>query len=281
MTSTTLNLHRPLKALGTTCAAAALVLLAGCGTTTTPGSAPSATAAAADGCIANFDAATDYFPVKQTLETAKNFTLSYHQSYQVLTVKEPVQGGKPETYVLVKCGAPAPELVGDIAAAKVVTTPVKSIFSASTTHIPSLEALRTLDLLTGVSSKAFISSKAAQQRVADSSVTEFAATGTADAEKIVSAKPDVLITGGFEDPGYATVRDAGVAVLADAEFLETDPLGRAEWIKYFAALTGTEEIANQTFTKISGDYRAAVDVAGQAEPQEVVVSQLIDLCGIV
>src|SRR6185312_15289543 len=189
------------------------------------------------GCITDFDADTDYYPVKSTLDHATNFTLSYHKSYQVLTVVQPEQGAKPESYVLVKCGAPKPELTGDLAEAQVVTTPVQSLFSASTSHLPNLVALDQLDVLTGVASKSFISEKQVLDRVADPDVVEFAPASTVDAEKVVAAKPDVLITGGYADPAYATIEKAGIPVLADAEWLENDPLGRAEWIKYFAALT--------------------------------------------
>lgn len=262
------------RRFGIVTAAAALVGLTACGAATeAPPAANPAASVGADGCITSFDPAVDYFPVKQKLEYAENFTLSYHNSYQVLTVKQPVVGGKAESYVLVKCGAKAPELTGELAGAQVVTTPVKSLFSASTTHLPSLEALDRLEVLTGVGSKAFISSKAALDRVAQPGVTEFAAAGTTDAEKVVSAKPDVLIGGGIDDPGFATVRDAGIPVLGEADFLETYPLGRAEWIKYFAALTGTEETAASTFATITKDYQDAVSLAIKAKPTDAVVSQ--------
>ncbi len=266
--------HRRLAVLAS---AGMLAALAACGSSTSSRQPAASTGPGAsigpDGCITNFDARTDYFPDKQKLEHAQNFTLTYHNSYQVLTVKQPTQGGKPESYLLVKCGADKPKLTGELAKATVVSTPVKSLFSASTTHIPSLEVLGSLDLLTGVASKAYISSKAAQQRVKDPDVVEFAAAGTADAEKIVAAKPDALITGGFDDPAFATVRQAGIPVLADADFLETDPLGRAEWIKYFAALTGKEKQAQIVFSKVAENYRDAVGEASGANPAKVVVSQ--------
>lgn len=251
-------------------AALSLLALSACGTTGESGTSPEQSAPT-DGCITDFEEGTDYYPDKVTLEHAENFTLEYHDHYQVITVKQPTAGGEPETYVLTKCGAQPPELTGDLEGAVALETPVDSIFSASTTHIPSLEALDQLDSLTGVAAKAFISSEAAQERVADESVVEFAAGGEADTEAIVSAQPDVLVTGGFEDPNYASVREAGVPVLADAEFLEADPLGRAEWIKYFAALTGTEAQANEVFDEIAAEYDWTKELAAGADTTEVML----------
>lgn len=263
---------------------ATALLLTGCSApTTTPAPVSSVSASSSsttpvpgvgeDGCITDFDERVDYFGVKQTIELATNFTLTYHRSYQVLTVEQPVVGGKPEQYVLLRCGAPTPALTGDLAGSTVVTTPVRSLFSASTTHLPSLEALGQLDVLTGVASKAFISSPAAQERAASPDVTEFSPAGTTDAEKVIVAKPDVLVTAGYDDPAFATLRDAGVPVLADAEFLEADPLGRAEWIKYFAALTGTEQKAAETFTTIRDAYRGIVSSLADAPAVDTVLSQ--------
>ena len=62
----------------------------------------------ANGCITTFDPAADYYPVKSQIDYATNFTVEYDKSYQVLTVLQPTQGGSPQSYVLVKCGAPTP-----------------------------------------------------------------------------------------------------------------------------------------------------------------------------
>lgn len=233
----------------------------------------SASGSSRSGCIKHFDKNKDYFPHKQKLTDADNFSISYHKSYQVITVKQPHVGGKPERYVLVKCGAPKPKLSGKLAKAQQLTTPVRTLFSASTTHLPNLDALDKLDTLTGVGSKSLISSKAAAERASSSQVTEFAKGGKADAEKIVSAKPDVVITGGDPDKAYGTVQKAGIPVLSDAEFLESNPLGKAEWIKFFGALTGTEQKATETFDKIAKKYRKAIRNVSDAKRVSTVLGQ--------
>jgi len=227
----------------------------------------------ANGCITAFDPAADYYPVKSQIDYATNFTVEYDKSYQVLTVIQPTQGGSPESYVLVKCGAPTPELTGDLAGATVVTTPVTSLYSGSTTHLPNLVALDQLDVLTGVASKSLISEKEVLDRVAEPGVVEYAAAGSVDAEAVVAGKPDVLITAGTDDPAYAVIAAAGVPVLANAEWLENDPLGRAEWIKYFAALTGTEAQAAEQFGRIEESYTALADKVASADPVSVVPGQ--------
>jgi iron complex transport system substrate-binding protein len=242
--------------------AAALTLTA-CGGVSGP-PADAEAQSAGEGCIKDFDPAKDYFPVKSTVKHAKNFTLRYEKSYQVLTVKEPFPKGKPESYVLVKCGAPTPELTGELASAQQVTVPVKSLYSASTTHLPLLTETGALDVLTGVANTSAISSAEVLERVKAGKVTEYAENHTLDAETVIGAKPDVLMTQGTDDPQYPKLRQAGIAVVANAEWLEASPLGRAEWVKAMSALTGAEKRADEVFDTIEGDYRKIAEKGAQA-----------------
>src|SRR5690606_10689351 len=51
-----------------------------------------------------------------------------------------------------------------------------------------------------------------------------------------------------------TLTDAGIPLLLNAEWLETTPLGRAEWVKLVAALTNKEAIVNEKFRQIEERY---------------------------
>ena len=67
-----------------------------------------------------------------------------------------------------------------------------------------------------------------------------------------------VITAGTDDPAYPGHRRRRASrCWPNAEWLEIDPLGRAEWVKYFAALTGTEEQAAEFFDGVRADYAGA------------------------
>ena len=226
------------------------------------------------GCITDFDPAADYFPDKSTLSEATNFTLEYHRSYQVLTVKRPYLGGKPVSYVLVRCGAPAPELTGELARAQQVTVPVHSLYSGSTTHLAMITELGRADVVTGVASPPAVADAAIRSRIDAGAIAGYAPGGQVNIETVLQAGPDVLVTQGMDDPGYPKLREAGIPVVADAEWLEPTPLGRAEWIKVFAALTGTEHQAEQTYRVIRDGYHALSARAAAAKPVDVLVGTM-------
>jgi iron complex transport system substrate-binding protein len=229
-----------------------------------------ATGARADrDCITDFRPGTDYFPDKSTVVDATNFTLSYHDSYQVLTVKQPYPHGRPESYVLVRCGAPTPKLTGNLAGAQRISIPVASLYSASITQLGMIAELGRADVVTGVADTAHVVDPQLRQRISSAKTVGYAPGGQVNVEGVVAAHPDVLVSAGTDEPSYPKLRDAGVGVLADAEWLEATPLGRAEWIKVLAALTGTEKKAGEVYGKLRDDYTAVARKSAGARTAEV------------
>ena len=226
--------------------------------------------ASPDSCIDNYQPGVDYFPDKVAPRYAENFSVSYHDSYKVVTVDKPYVGGAPQTYVLVQCGAPTPELNGDLADAPVIQIPVASIYSGSTTHFPALDALGAIDRVTGVATLAYATTPAILD--AADRITQFAATGAIDAEIVIDGNPDVLFTDGGDDPSFDLLRRAGVPVVAVAEWLEPNLLGRAEWIKYFSVFLDREQQADDVFDEIEASYaEAAAAVADLPDDERPLV----------
>lgn len=233
---------------------------------------------ARQGCITDFDPHTDYFPNKSTLSEATNFGIEYHRSYQVLTVHRPYLGGKAVSYVLVRCGAPAPALSGEpdpeLAQAQQITIPVRSLYSGSTTHLAMITELGKAGVVTGVASPAAVADPQIRARIDAGEIIGYAPGGQVNIESVLQAGPDVLVTQGMDDTGYPKLRDAGIPVVADAEWLEPTPLGRAEWVKVFAALTGTERQAGQAYESIRNRYRALAAQVSGAKAVDVLVGTM-------
>lgn len=235
-----------------------VAVLVSCGLSVAAPAADSLAAATnvTKGCVEHFDATADYFPHKATIEDAANFSVDYRRSYKVVTVKEAYAGGPPERYVLVQCGAPAPRLQGDLAGAQIVTVPVRSLFSSSTTHLSLLVDLGRLDVLAGVSRLKDLIGADLAKRAATGLVREFAASSVIDAELVVSSQPSLLMTGGAVSASLAVIRNAGVPVVADTEWLEQTALARAEWLKYMALFLNEERKAQGLYSAMKDRYRA-------------------------
>jgi iron complex transport system substrate-binding protein len=215
---------------------------------------PSGVSNLTKGCVERYEAATDYFPDKVTVEDAVNFTVTYHRSYKVVQTKTSASNSA-ERYVLVQCGTPTPPLQGELAGAQVSTVPIGSLYSESTTHLSLLVDLQRLDVLTGVSTKKFLIGDEILKRAGSAQVREFAAASTIDTELVVSQRPGLFMTAGSTSTELSVIRQARIPVVANHEWLEPTALARGEWLKYMALFLNEERAAQRLYGEMKARYR--------------------------
>lgn len=230
------------------CFVISLPLTLGC---SRPNGSPSATG---PGCIDRFNPATDYFHDKTELEFAQNFSVEYHNSYKLVTVSRPSDGGARERYVLLQCGATAPVLEGDLSTAPVITIPIRSMFSAVSAHMPLLVDLGHVDVLAGVAQTRYVTTEPILDRIRQGHVTEYAPNDVIDTELVILKAPSILMSSGGYPEAYASLRKAGIAVVTNVEWQESSALARAEWLKFMALFLNEERKASEQFSKIRENY---------------------------
>ena len=96
-----------------------------------------------------------------------------------------------------------------------------------------------------------------------------------DIEKIIDLRPDAIMLSPFENSGgYGRVGKLGVPVIECADYMETSPLGRAEWLRFYGLLVGQEQRGDSLFVQIEKEYLAVKDLAAQATSRPTVLSDL-------
>jgi iron complex transport system substrate-binding protein len=200
-----------------------------------------------DACITAFDPSIDYFPEKAILTHTSGFAIDYFNSYKVITVPSPFPGGDPQTYLLVQCGAPIPE---DVAADQVIEVPVKSIVTTSTTLLTALDELDLLDRLVGLDEATYVSNPTVREMDAAGQLTMIGVGAGVNVEQAIDLQPDLIMTvstGNADFDAHPKLLEAGLNVVLNAEWMESSPLGRAEWGKYIAAFFNREAEAEAIF----------------------------------
>ena len=80
-------------------------------------------------------------------------------------------------------------------------------------------------------------------------------------EAILQTRPDLFLTyavSAAEPPYLAKLKDLGVRCVILSEHLENHPLARAEYVKFFGALTGHPQEADSVFTAVKDRYLSLV-----------------------
>jgi iron complex transport system substrate-binding protein len=233
---------------------------------------PAQTAPPSD-CVAHYDPNVDYFPHKATVRYAGAFSVEYHKNYKVVTVTRPWPNGHQKLrYALVRCGTPGP---GGFLPSNVFTVPVHTVAPLSDSELAPIEALGLLDTVVGAGDSRDVHSPAFQARLRAGKILDIGHdTTNVNVEQAVNLSPDVIfaINSGPYANAYFKLSEAGLHVAIVAPFMESTPLGRAEWITYIALFYDREEQAQRLFDAMAHRYLALAALVRSARTRPTVVA---------
>jgi len=156
----------------------------------------------------------------------------------------------------------------------IINVPVERIITTSTTHIPALESLGVIDKLIGFPETRYISSEVTRKKIDKGKITDLGNNESINTEMAINLNPDLII--GFsinnQNRAYETLQRSNIPIVYNGDWTEETPLGKAEWIKFFAPFFGLEEKAEKIFKNIESNYLNAKDLAQKATEKPTVLS---------
>ncbi len=198
---------------------------------------------------------------------AKRLKIDTLDGYSHVSVIGPWQGsgGVIQDWYLLPRGISIPSHIDSL---KVIRVPVERVVCMSTTHIAMIKALGHSASIRGFSGTGFIYDEKVRKMVTDGEISETGYEDNLNKELILSLLPDIVIAYGIgsESAGYlGKLKEMGVKVLFNADYLEEDPLGKAEWIRLFGALYDCSPVADSLFKHTENEYnRYKSLIAGKA-----------------
>lgn len=226
-----------------------------------------------DGCVpeGQYNAGVDYFPEKVTITHAENLSVEYHNNYKVVTITTPWPGAAESLrYALVQCGTPAPE---GFKPEEIMEVPVRTIVALSTTYLPFLDELGVLNRLVGVDDTTYVSNPKVLKMAEEGKLVALGYGAGINVEKALELKPDLIMAYGSGAPEYdahPVLLKAGLKVVINAEWMDTSPLGRAEWGKYVALFFNKEAAAEALFAATVEKYTALTQLTANLSEKPTV-----------
>lgn len=192
-------------------------------------------------------------------EYAEGFSLYAYGDGVILEINKPWQGADSSSgimYFLSNGDEPAPEGFNG----ETIKLPLKKVVSMSSSYSAFLEALSVGDLIKGVSGTGFISSPKLQELIQAGDIRDVGYDNAINFEVLLDISPDVIFTYGVngENTSLSTkAKELGMKTVYIGEYLESSPLGKAEWIMVFGEMTGRRELAGEIFSTIAEEYNEA------------------------
>lgn len=191
-----------------------------------------------------------------TLSYAKGFEIFRGKDFWEIHVTQGYTGAeKTFRYLILEENSEAEKAGFDA----VVQLPISKIVVTSTTHIPHLDLLESSEKLIGFPQTNLISSQKTRKLIDLGKVTDLGNGPSANPELVIDLQPDwMMISTLGEDLRYLDLfAHAKIPTIINGEYVEQNPLGRAEWIKFTGILLGKYEEAVAAFEKIEKAYQDA------------------------
>lgn len=189
---------------------------------------------------------------------ATHFKITESANYRILEIIEPWQGAAGVTqkwYLIEGDESVVADLPGD---GRILKVPLQRIVCMSATHVAMVAALGLEDVICGVSGTGLIFNNNARSAIASGQIREVGYDESMNRELLVQMSPDLIIAYGVGSESvshHVKLAELGLQVMYNADYIETHPLGKAEWIRVFGVLLGRSAVADSIFRESEEEYK--------------------------
>jgi len=180
---------------------------------------------------------------------ASGFQIQHVENDVLLTVKNPWQNAENITYEY--------RLSDSGKEKNSIKIPVQRVACMSTTHVAYINQLGHADKIVALSGTDYVYAENLRKRIDGQSVTELGFSENLNLETLIQLKPDVLfasVISPSELPQLQQLEEMGIPVILIGDYLEQHPLGKMEWIQFFACFFDETERGNAFANEIIKSY---------------------------
>ncbi|MBP1640943.1 MAG: periplasmic binding protein [Bacteroidetes bacterium] len=194
---------------------------------------------------------------------ASGFVIEYYRNYKAVVVFNPWKKGvvQAKYYIVERKGVLTPDKQ------KTIEAPVHFMAATSATHYAFIAALNELPSVKGISSPQLVYNSDLIHRCKIGQTIDLGDAFSLNVEKAMALHLQALMMSSYNQADAAAERivRSGIPVVFNNEWMETSPLGRAEWIKFVAAFYNKEKVADTVFNRVERGYLAMKVLARKAK----------------
>ncbi len=197
------------------------------------------------------------------LKYAQLLTMVDYGDYTEVTVANPWKAGTElHRYQLVPKGKKGDETARVLSSMRdaggrhsdIVRTPIVGSVVFTAPHCQLFYDLHAQKTITGVCDLQYINIPNLRNR---KDIVDCGSGMQPDIERIIELHPKALFISPFENSGgYGKLDKLGIPIIETADYMERSPLGRAEWMKFYALLLGKNVEADSLFGAVEKNYKS-------------------------
>ena len=206
-------------------------------------------------------------------EYASNIKVLKNKDFTQVELRNPWDTLKTlQTYILVNKNK---HVTNNLPKGTVIKTPLRRSVVYSSVHCALLDELDAIESISGVCDLEYINHNRIKELCDNGHIADCGSSMNPDIEKIIDLNADAVLLSPFENSGgYGRIESIGIPIIECADYMETSPLGRAEWIKFYGMLMGKEKEADSLFNNIEEQYQTLKAKTQNVKYRPTVISEL-------
>ena len=183
---------------------------------------------------------------------AKVFNVKKYDSYTLVTVNDPWDSLRVlQKYVLVD---KEKELPANMPEGTLVRTPLKSVAVYSTIHCAVLRELNSLEIIKAVCEPEYINDSYVKEGLEKNTIVNLGLASSPDIEKLITTDPEAIFASPIQGTPYGSIEKTGIPIIEIPDYMESTPLARAEWVRFYSLFVGKEAVADSLFRTVDEKY---------------------------
>lgn len=186
-------------------------------------------------------------------EYAQLVSIEQKSGYKELIIKNPKTLKVESRYVLF----PRNSKMKRPKNGKIIEVPVQHMAALSTSFVGMLNAIKSIGAIKATTEEQYISNRQLLKGIKAGRVLTAGYETGLTPEAVLKAEIPLIVFSGFGQPfpNEDKFAQLGVVCMANYDWEEKHPLGKAEWIKVFGALVCKEKEADTYFNQVVKSYR--------------------------
>ena len=210
--------------------------------------------------------------IADSIYYAKGFSIETHTGYRLIKLINPWKTDQIlQTYILCPKSDSLPD---NLPEGTIIRTPVEKTISFSSVTCGFIQELDALNSLVGVAEPQYINIPYIDEGIKKGTIQDIGQAANPDIEKLILIEPEVIFTNPINDSGVTSLNKLDTPIINCFEYMETDPLGQAEWIRLLGLLFEKESMADSLFQKTIQSYNELKELTSKIENRPTVFTEL-------
>lgn len=191
--------------------------------------------------------------------------------YSIVNVKNPWGKGLLNRYLLVPSDSMLPD---ELPPGVLLRTPLKRVVLFSGVHALLLEEFDLLSSISGVCDSRYLYSPSVQQGLKDGIILDCGSSMNVNSEVVVQLNPDAVFVLPYENGGYGKLERFSFPLVECADYMESSPLGCAEWMRFYGRLFGCAEKSDSLYNAVCEEYKTLCDKVAEVSERPKLMCEL-------